>query len=82
MRSVCLVAATRASSSFTTASASATESVTSTAAASGSCSAWLIRSAATITGSAVASATTMISVGPASASMPMTPLSRRLAAAT
>ena len=62
--SMCLVAATCGSSSFSTASASSAESVTSTAAASGSCSAWLIRSAATCTGSAVSSARIAISVGP------------------
>jgi hypothetical protein len=49
--------------------------VTSTLAASGSCSAWLIRSAATCTGSAVSSARIAISVGPASASMPIRPRS-------
>ena len=76
--STCLVAATCGSSSFSTASASSTESVTSTAAASGSCSAWLIRSAATCTGSAVSSARIAISVGPASASMPMRPLKQPL----
>ena len=80
--STCLVAATCGFSSASTASASSAESVTSTAAAIVSCSAWLIRSAATCTGSAVASARIAISVGPASASMPMRPLSRRLAAAT
>ena len=56
--------------------------MTSTLAASGSCSAWLIRSAATCAGSAVSSASTAISVGPASASMPTTPRSSRLAAVT
>ena len=54
-------------------------SVTSTAAASGSCSAWLSRSAATYAGSAVSSARIRISVGPASESMPTRPLSSRLA---
>ena len=58
------------------------DGVTSTLAASGSCSAWLIRSAATCTGSAVSSARMAISVGPASASMPTTPRSSRLAAVT
>ena len=47
-----------------------------------SCSAWLIRSAATCAGSAVSSARIAISVGPASESMPMRPLSSRLAAVT
>ena len=71
-----------ASSSASTASASSTESVTSTLAASGSCSAWLIRSAATCTGSAVSSARIAISVGPASESMPISPRSSRFAAVT
>ena len=65
-----------------TCSASRAESVTSTAAASGSCSAWEIRSAATCTGSAVSSASTAISVGPASESMLTRPFSSRLAATT
>ncbi len=51
-RSVCLVAGTCRASSASTASTSATDGVTSTLAASGSCSAWLIRSAATCAGSA------------------------------
>lgn len=72
--STCLVAATWGSSSRSTASASSAESVTRTAAASGSCSAWLIRSAATCTGSAVESARTAISVEPASVSMPIFPV--------
>lgn len=72
--STCRVAAICGSSSFSTASARSTESVTRTAAASGSCSAWLIRSEATCTGSAVSSARTAISVGPASASMPIRPV--------
>ena len=54
--------------------------VTRTLAAIGSCSAWLIRSAATYAGSAVSSARIAISVGPASESMPTTPRSSRLAA--
>ncbi len=58
------------------------ESVTRTAAAIGSCSAWLTRSAATCTASAVASARTAISVGPASESMPTVPWTYRLAEAT
>ena len=70
----------RGTSSSSTASASAALSVTSTAPASGSCSAWLIRSAATCTGSAVSSARIAISVGPASESMPIQPRSSRLAA--
>ena len=58
----------RASSS-STASARAVEVVTSRAGESAPCSAWLSRSAATWTGSAVSSATTMTSVGPAGMSM-------------
>ena len=56
--------------------------VTSTEAAFGSCSAWLIRSAATCTGSAVSSASTAISVVPASASIPTSPRTSRFAAVT
>ena len=82
IRSVCLVVATWASSSASTASASAGDVVTSTDAAAGSCSAWLMRSAATCTGSAVSSARIAISVVPASESMPMRPRSTRLAAVT
>ena len=70
MRSTCRVAATCLSSSASTSSASRSESVTSTEAAIGSCSAWLIRSAATYAASAVSSARMAISVGPASESMP------------
>jgi hypothetical protein len=77
-----LVAGTCRASSASTASTSSGAGVTSTEAASGSCSAWLIRSAATCTGSAVASARIAISVGPASASMPTRPCSSRLAAVT
>lgn len=55
-RSVCFVAGTRVFSSVSTSSASCSEVVTSTLAASGSCSAWLIRSAATCAASAVPSA--------------------------
>ena len=51
-------------------------------AASGSCSAWAIRSAATKRGGAVWSAMIATSVGPASASVPTVPRSIRLAAAT
>ena len=50
------MAATCAGTSSRTASASSSLAVTSTAPASGSCSAWLIRSAATCAGSAVSSA--------------------------
>ena len=82
MRSPCLVAATWSGSSACTRSASAGESVTSTAAASGSCSDCDTRSAATSAGSAVSSASTMISVGPASESMLTIPRSSRLAATT
>ena len=82
MRSQCLVAGTCTASSASTASASSTLVVTSTEAAITSCSAWLIRSEATNAASAVSSARIAISVGPASESMPMRPLSRRLAAVT
>src|SRR5450759_1087091 len=81
-RSACLVLATRVSRSASTARASSSESVTSTDAAIGSCSAWLTRSVATCAGSAPASARMAISVGPASASIPTTPRTTRLAAAT
>lgn len=54
----------------------------STEAASGSCSDWLIRSAATQSARAVPSAITAISLGPASASTPITPCRARFAAAT
>ncbi|CAM5647361.1 hypothetical protein SCYAM73S_03921 [Streptomyces cyaneofuscatus] len=77
-----LLASTCGPSSFSTASASSAESVTRTAAASGSCSAWLIRSAATCTGSAVASARIAISVGPCLGVDADRPLKKRLAAAT
>ena len=79
MRSTCRVADTCFSSSASTSSASVAEVVTRTAAAIGSCSAWLSRSAATYAASAVSSARIAISVGPASESMPTVPLSSRLA---
>ena len=53
-----------------------------TAAAMTSCSAWLIRSAATSAAIALSSATMAISVGPAYESIPIIPRSARLAAAT
>ncbi len=81
-RSLCLVLATCTASSASTASASAGESVTSTEPEVGPCSAWLIRSAATSEASALSSARTAISVGPASESMPIRPANSRLAAAT
>src|SRR5690606_9060115 len=56
--------------------------LTSTAAARGSCSAWASSSKATSSGSAVASATTSTSEGPAGQSMATTPLSCRLASVT
>ena len=80
MRSVCLVSGTWRASSASTASTSASDAVTSTDAAFGSCSAWEMRSAATCTGSAESSARTAISVVPASESMPISPRSSRLAA--
>ena len=80
-RSACLVAATwRLELGLAPRRASRVESVTRTLAASGSCSAWLIRSAATYAGSAESSARIAISVGPASESMPTTPRSSRFAA--
>ena len=82
MRIECLVAATWTSRAEATSLASFGDVVTSTEAAITSCSAWLIRSAATTAASAVSSARIAISVGPASESIPMRPLSRRLAAVT
>ncbi len=82
MRSTLSSAATCPASRPFTDAASSGESVTSTEPAIGSCSAWLIRSAATNAGSAVSSASTAISVGPASESMPTMPRSSRLAATT
>ena len=57
-------------------------SVTRTDAATSSCSAWLIKSAATKSGFAESSAKIAISVGPASESIPIRPLSIRFAAVT
>ncbi len=82
MRSSCRWPRTWRSTSATTASASAADGVIRTEAAIGSCSACEIRSAATNDGVAVSSATIAISVGPASASMPTRPLTRRFAATT
>ena len=82
MRSACLVFATRTLSSAITSAASFSDVVTKTAAAITSCSAWLIRSAATSAASALSSAKIAISVGPASESIPIIPRSARLAAAT
>ena len=65
-----------------TASARGRLSVTSTAAAWVSCSAWLSRSAAAQAGSLFPSATTRISLGPAIMSMATWPNTFRLAAAT
>ena len=48
----------------------------------GSCSAWAMRSTATRRGSAVSSARTQTSEGPATMSMPQSPDTMRLAAAT
>ena len=70
------------STSAETASASAIESVTSTAQASASCSAWESRSAATYAGLHVPSATTRISLGPAIMSMFTRPKTWRFASAT
>ena len=57
-------------------------SVTSTAEAHTSCSAWLSRSAATQAGSLPPSESTRISLGPAIMSMPTWPNTLRLAVAT
>ena len=65
-----------------TASASAASSVSKMACALWSCSAWLSRSIAIQSGSAVLSAITKISDGPAIISMPTCPNTRRFAAAT
>ncbi len=65
-----------------TASARASEGVTSSEGESGPCSAWLRRSAATCAGSAVSSATTMTSVGPAGMSMAQESRTSSLAAVT
>ena len=70
------------SSSSRTAWARASLSVTSTALASLSCSAWESRSAATWRGSEAPSATTRISLGPAIISMDTCPYTWRLASAT
>ena len=82
MRSACFVFATRTFSSAITSAASDSDVVTKTAAAMTSCSAWLIRSAATSAAIALSSAKIAISVGPASESIPIIPRSARLAAAT
>ena len=82
IRSLCLVFPTCIFNSASTALANSTESVTKIAAAMTSCSAWLIKSAATSLARAEESARTAISVGPASESIPITPRSARLAAAT
>lgn len=61
---------------------SACKVVTRIAGESGPCSAWLSRSTATMNASAVSSATTRISVGPATRSIPTSPYSWRFASAT
>ncbi len=68
--------------SASTASASGAEVVISTATARTSCSAWAMRSLATSAASAVASARTRISLGPAIMSMSTLPKTSRLAAVT
>ena len=70
------------STAASTASAYAAEKVTRQQLASGSCSAWAMRSMATSAGSAVSSATTQTSEGPAIISMPTSPETIFLAAAT
>ncbi|CAB4750545.1 unannotated protein [freshwater metagenome] len=82
MRAECFALPTRLCSSAATASAKDWLSVTKIAAAITSCSAWLIKSAATSAGIALLSANIAISVGPASESIPTVPRSARLAAAT
>ena len=74
--------ARRRRTSASTASASASSGVTSRAGESGPCSAWVRRSAATVAGSAVASASTRPSDGPAGRSMPTSPTISILAAVT
>ena len=74
-------ASCRSTSAFT-ARARAGLSVTRTALASTSCSAWLSRSAAARAGSQVSSAMTRISLGPAIMSMSTRPKTCRLASAT
>ena len=71
-----------ASTAARTASANSRLSVTSTAEDSGSCSAWLRRSAATHSGFDFPSARTKISLGPAIMSMAVWPKTFRLAVAT
>ena len=70
------------STSSLTASASSWLTVTSTAVAMRSCSAWLSRSAATQAGFAPPSASTRISLGPAIMSIATRPKTCRLASAT
>ena len=72
-RSRCLVAGSWRASSSSTRAGRPGSVVISRQAASSSCSAWPIRSAATKAGSAVWSAMMAISVGPFSPSMPTTP---------
>ena len=67
---------------FSTSQAKAGSVVTRYDAAMGSCSACAMRSMATRRGSAVPSASTQTSEGPATMSMPQSPETRRLAAAT
>ncbi len=75
-------AATRVRSSASTLASRPPSPGTSTAASSGSCSAWARRSSASQAGSAVSSARMSSSVGPATLSMPQRPISCRLASAT
>ena len=72
----------RAAISRSTASASAALVVTRIAGESGPCSAWVTRSAATRTGSALSSARTIPSDGPAGRSIPTKPATSSLAAVT
>ena len=82
IRAECFVRGTRIANSFSTSSINSLLFVIRTAAAITSCSAWLMRSAATSAAIALSSATIAISVGPASESIPMIPRNARLAAAT
>ena len=70
------------STSSDTSRASVSLVVTSTALASLSCSAWESRSAATVAASALSSAMTSISLGPATMSIPTVPNTAFFASAT
>ena len=82
MRSECLAAGTCSSRAASTASASLSRVGDEHDAASRSCSAWENEVGGDVGCIGLVVGEHAISVGPASASMPMRPLSRRLAAAT